>query len=114
MIDVLTSLARWKNEALVILGEWDLVWEALGRPGRIGESKAKESLDEVLELRKLVAEGIEAFRLTKEYVNVPDERGFVLLPDLPGWSHFDWTEKAKAKIAYVRANETVSTPGKSS
>lgn len=53
---------------------------------------------EVAALRSVIAEGIEAFRLTKEYVNVPDENGFVLLPDVEGWSHFDWTEKARAVI----------------
>lgn len=46
----------------------------------------------------LVADGIDAFRLTKEYVNIPDENGFVLLPDIEGWSHFDWTEKARTML----------------
>ena len=53
---------------------------------------------ELAALRALVADGIEAFRLTKEYVNVPDEHGFVLLPDVPGWSHWDWTVKARAVL----------------
>ena len=40
----------------------------------------------------LLAEGIEAFRLTREYV------GEDTLPALPGWSWFDWTEKARAAL----------------
>lgn len=53
---------------------------------------------EVAALRECIAQGIEAFRLTKEYVNVPDENGFVLLPDVEGWSHWDWTLKARAAL----------------
>ena len=34
------ELERWKAEGMVVLAEWDRVWEALGRPGRLGESKA--------------------------------------------------------------------------
>ena len=40
----------------------------------------------------LVAEGVKAFRLTRDYV------GEELLPALPGWSWFDWTEKALAAL----------------
>ena len=38
----------------------------------------------------LIREGIEAMRLTREYV------GEKMLPNIKGWSHYDWTEKAKA------------------
>lgn len=58
-------------------------------------------LAEVDRLRDLLAAGIEAFRLTKEYVNTPDKYGFVLLPDVEGWSHFDWTERARAELALI-------------
>lgn len=37
----LERLRAWKTEALQVLGEWEQVWEAAGRPGRLGESKAK-------------------------------------------------------------------------
>jgi hypothetical protein len=49
--------------------------------------------------RELVAEGIEAVRLTREYVDgtAPDSTDGVL-PALPGWSWFDWTEKARAAL----------------
>ena len=33
-------LRSWKAEATEVLGSWEEVWEALGRPGRLGESKA--------------------------------------------------------------------------
>ena len=51
---------------------------------------APTSLDGLREA--LLAEGIEAFRLTREYV------GEDTLPALPGWSWFDWTEKALAAL----------------
>ena len=41
----------------------------------------------------LIKEGIEAIRLTREYV------GEKMLPNIEGWSHFDWAEKAKAHIS---------------
>jgi len=46
----------------------------------------------VAELEGALAEGIEAFRLTREYV------GESLLPRIEGWSWFDWCEKAAALI----------------
>jgi len=33
------SLERWRNEALIVLGEWEAVWIAAGRPGQLGASK---------------------------------------------------------------------------
>ena len=33
-------LRAWKAEAILVLAEWEQVWEALGCPGRLGESKA--------------------------------------------------------------------------
>jgi hypothetical protein len=37
------SLRRWKEEALIVLTEWDKVWEAAGRPGLLGASKASNT-----------------------------------------------------------------------
>lgn len=37
-------IARWKDEAMIILREWEDVWTALGSPGRLGESKARATL----------------------------------------------------------------------
>lgn len=34
------ALRAWKAEATEVIGSWEQVWEALGRPGRLGESKA--------------------------------------------------------------------------
>lgn len=39
--------------------------------------------------RDLIFEGIEAFRLTREYL------GEDALPEQPGWSWFDWVRKAE-------------------
>jgi hypothetical protein len=33
-------LEKWKAEAIEVLNEWDEVWQVLGRPGRLGSSKA--------------------------------------------------------------------------
>jgi hypothetical protein len=38
------SLLAWKESAMRVLAEWDLVHDALGRPGRLGDSKAAASL----------------------------------------------------------------------
>lgn len=57
-----------------------------------------DSATEIAKLKRLVEEGLEAFCLTKEYINIPDENGFVLLPDIEGWSHFDWSEKARKTL----------------
>lgn len=45
-------------------------------------------LKELGELRGLLAEGVEAMRLTREYVGVE------ALPPVAGWSWFDWATKA--------------------
>lgn len=45
------------------------------------------------QLRLLLSDGIEAIRLTREYV-MPA----VSLPAKAGWSWFDWTERAKEAL----------------
>jgi hypothetical protein len=44
---------------------------------------------------RLLSEGIEAFRLTREYV------GEDMLPAVEGWSWFDWCEKANQHLLPV-------------
>lgn len=39
--DELRRLRAWKSEALEVLNAWEQVWEAAGRPGRPGSSKAE-------------------------------------------------------------------------
>jgi hypothetical protein len=34
------ALRSWKREAMEVLAEWEAVWEAMGRPGALGSSKA--------------------------------------------------------------------------
>lgn len=36
----LARLRQWKAEAIMVLDQWELVWEAAGCPGELGESKA--------------------------------------------------------------------------
>lgn len=42
---------------------------------------------------EIVSEGIEAVRLTREYV------GEEVLPEIEGWSWYDWIQKAEAALA---------------
>lgn len=37
-------LRQWKREAITVLTAWEAVWEAAGRPGRLGQSKAEAML----------------------------------------------------------------------
>ncbi len=49
----LAQLRQWKREACDVMSKWEKVWEALGRPGKLGRSKAEGALVEVERLRKL-------------------------------------------------------------
>ena len=56
-------------------------------------------------LRDLIAEGIEAFHFTREYV------GEDLLPEVPGWSWYDWVTKARAEVeGEVTTNRKLNAP----
>lgn len=44
-------LHRWKREACEVMTKWESVWEALGKPGKLGRSKAEGALAEVENLR---------------------------------------------------------------
>ena len=74
-----------------------------GMTPRYGDAEAHTSgcitITHVYVPRALVADGIEAFRLTREYV------GEDTLPDIEGWSWFDWTQKAAAYLATKEPNE---------
>lgn len=52
----IVSLFRWKAEAKTVLSTWEAVWEALGKPGTLGDSKAAAVLAEVTRLRDVNAE----------------------------------------------------------
>lgn len=47
----LRRLEAWKREALIALAEWDEVFDALGRPGQWGASKAESARAEVERIR---------------------------------------------------------------
>jgi hypothetical protein len=50
VLDLRAEVARltaWKAEATTVFDEWELVWDALGRPGPLGSSKARASLDKI-------------------------------------------------------------------
>ena len=44
LADELADLRRWKTEATAVLEQWDRVWDAAGRPGPLGGSKAANVL----------------------------------------------------------------------
>lgn len=45
--DEIEQLRRWKGEALIVLEDWEKVWEAAGRPGAWGSSKAVSTREHV-------------------------------------------------------------------
>jgi hypothetical protein len=49
--DEIERLRKWKAEATAVLAAWDSVWEAAGRPGRLGSSKPEQTADEIARLR---------------------------------------------------------------
>ena len=49
--DEVERLRRWKAEAMTVLADWEAVYEAAGKPGPLGVSKARAVLAEVERLR---------------------------------------------------------------
>ena len=47
-------LEQWKAEATEVIEAWERVWDALGRPGRLGELRTEAALREVEGLKALV------------------------------------------------------------
>ena len=47
----LDQLRQWKSEAITVLNGWDDVFEALGMPGKLGESKSAAAKAEIDRLR---------------------------------------------------------------
>lgn len=83
--DELAALRRWKAEAREVLIQWEAVWEAAGRPGRLAESKTLAMLREVNRLRfentawrDGVADVVEPFGFDREAACGPAD----LLPGL--------------------------------
>jgi len=95
------SHTEWERKANTYRAELDRLclvmdgWDAMRDATTAERDGLQRRLDAVL---ALIADGVEAFRLTKEYVNIPDANGHVLLPDIEGWSHFDWTTRAAAAL----------------
>lgn len=44
-VNELEELRRWKEEAISVLQDWDLVWEAMGKPGELGTTKSGACLE---------------------------------------------------------------------
>lgn len=50
------ELEAWKKSAMQVLDEWEKVWEAAGRPGKLGASKAASVLALLPKLRDALAD----------------------------------------------------------
>ena len=50
------ELETWKASAMRVLSEWDAVFDALGKPGALGDSKAVASLARIKELEAALVE----------------------------------------------------------
>ena len=85
----------WRNAAAGLLAAGVRVGKIKPLPGSVpaGDEPKGEPVND------LIRDGIEAFRLTREYV------GEDTLPAIEGWSWFDWCEKAREHLA-----RPVSTP----
>lgn len=49
-------LRAWKSEAAVVLDEWESAWVAAGKPGNLGASKARSTVDEIHRLLRATAQ----------------------------------------------------------
>jgi hypothetical protein len=47
----LVNLTDWKSGAMIVLSEWESVWEACGKPGHLGQSKAGAVLSMIKQTR---------------------------------------------------------------
>ena len=61
--DELEHLTRWKQEAIEVIIEWEKVYDALGKPGQLGKSKAAASVAEVTALRSQLDEAVRLLHL---------------------------------------------------
>jgi hypothetical protein len=62
--DEIERLRRWKSEALKVIDEWEMTWEAAGRPGPLGASKAVNVIGKINRLRAEV--GAKAMQIASE------------------------------------------------
>lgn len=44
-------LIRWQAEAMEVIKEWEKLWDLMGRPGELGESKAASTYAAVDEMK---------------------------------------------------------------
>lgn len=60
MTGELVRLRRWKEEALIVIGQWERVHDALGAPGELGQFKSLACVAEVERLKAREARDAEA------------------------------------------------------
>lgn len=64
--DALDSLEHWKDEAIEVLTGWERVWEACGRPGPLGASKADNVGAYIIRLAGELEDARNAFKMNVE------------------------------------------------
>lgn len=91
------SLQQWKREACEVIGKWERVHEALGKPGKLGKSKADGALAEVERLRAELADNLAAAQSVAAELQ---EQRRAAQADAESWRE-KW-EKASADVAALR------------
>lgn len=106
LIYALDRLTRWKAEALTVFAGWEATWEAAGRPGELGTSKAAAVLAALTEARAEV-ERLTAIVHAKESwidgakvdLDAFDEQTLTLTASVA--AHASALEREKAKVAFL-------------
>ena len=71
----LEDLRGWKQSAMTVLAQWDQVYEALGWPGQVGESKAMAALAQVRLLNAAPAPSTDSDESRQEPLGGVDSAG---------------------------------------
>ncbi len=45
------GLENWKREATIVMNDWDTVWAAAGKPGKLGMSRAMATHDWIINIK---------------------------------------------------------------
>lgn len=75
LANALEAAQDWKAQAMRVLAEWDATYEAMGSPGRIGQSRAVALREEIERLRALSPLPDEQLDEIETLVRVLDHEG---------------------------------------
>jgi len=99
----LAALRGWKDEAMQVLNEWESVWFALGKPGKLGVGKAAASLEALAALRDDKARDDDASVERVAQYLMRHRHEFVQMYDFNVSA--DWRETAQHIIRAARASQ---------